>query len=89
VKLEKHGGLAVLTVADNGQGIAAEDLPRVFERFYRAADARGSGTAHELGGSGLGLAILREIVERHGGRAEALRVRPSGLRIRVEMPAAA
>ncbi len=78
-----------LEVSDDGPGLPEAELPRVFERFYRAADARGSGTAHELGGSGLGLAILREIVERHGGRAEALRVRPSGLRIRVEMPAAA
>jgi signal transduction histidine kinase len=78
-----------LEVSDDGPGLPESELPRVFERFYRAADARGSGTAHELGGSGLGLAILREIVERHGGRVEALAVRPSGLRIRVEMPAAA
>jgi len=77
-----------LEVSDDGPGLPAAELPRVFERFYRAADARGSGTAHELGGSGLGLAILREIVERHGGRVEALAVQPSGLRIRVELPAA-
>jgi signal transduction histidine kinase len=78
-----------LEVSDDGPGLPEAELPRVFERFYRAADARGSGTAHELGGSGLGLAILREIVERHGGRVEALAVQPRGLRIRVELPAAA
>lgn len=53
----------VLTVADSGPGIAAEDLPHLFERFYRGAVARDKRTA----GTGLGLAICQEIVERHGG----------------------
>jgi two-component system, OmpR family, sensor histidine kinase MprB len=52
-----------ITVQDHGQGIAEEDLPRIFDRFYRAASARATP------GSGLGLAIVREAAEAHGGTA--------------------
>ena len=61
VSLE-HG---TLMVADQGPGIAAEDLPHVFERFYRSAESRG------MPGSGLGLSIVRSIAERHGGTVRA------------------
>ena len=54
-----------LTVRDHGPGFAAADLPRVFERFYRADEARG------MQGSGLGLAIVKQAAETHGGRVEA------------------
>jgi len=70
-----------LTVADDGPGIAPEDLPHVFERFYRADAVRSSG------GSGLGLAIVREIMQRHGGQARAERAQPHGARFVVELPA--
>jgi signal transduction histidine kinase len=56
-------GLAVVEVADTGEGIPAADLPYVFERFYRADAAR----ARDTGGSGIGLAVSRRIVEDHGG----------------------
>ena len=62
----KEKGWARLTVQDDGIGIAEEDLKRVFDRFYRAADVRGS----EVDGHGLGLAIARMIVLAHGGRIE-------------------
>jgi two-component system OmpR family sensor kinase len=61
VSLEENAEGATLTVADNGAGIAPEDLPHIFERFYRADRGR------KAGGTGLGLSIAKWIVEQHGG----------------------
>ncbi len=75
-----------LTVGDDGPGLAPEELPHVFERFYRGAGAQAAGNPDDRG-SGLGLAIVREIVERHGGRVHAEPRVPHGLAIVVELPA--
>jgi two-component system, NtrC family, sensor histidine kinase KinB len=62
VSARSEGDVVRLTVADNGEGIAAEHLPHLFEKFYRAPGAR------NLGGAGLGLAISHEVVAAHGGQ---------------------
>jgi two-component system OmpR family sensor kinase len=66
LSLERTGEEACLKVEDTGIGLSAEEQDRVFERFYRSAEARSSGEA----GAGLGLCIARSIVEAHGGRIE-------------------
>jgi signal transduction histidine kinase len=79
VRVRTDAGNALLVVEDEGQGIRPEDLPRVFDRFYRAAGAPG-------GGTGLGLAIAAWIVERHGGRIAAANRDPRGARFTVQLP---
>jgi signal transduction histidine kinase len=81
VKLESQAGLAILTVADTGQGIAAEDLPRVFGRFFRADSSRTG-----AGNSGLGLAICKAIVEAHGGTIEVASEENAGTTFTVRLP---
>ena len=84
VKLESQNGLAVLTVLDTGQGIAAADLPRVFGRFFRA-DASRTGA----GNAGLGLAISKAIVEAHGGTIEVASEEKVGTTFTVRLPISA
>jgi len=67
ISCHRQGEEACLTVRDDGPGIAPEDLPHVFDRFYRADPARNRGS----GGSGLGLAIVQAIVQAHGGKVAA------------------
>ena len=69
-----------LTVRDHGSGIAAEDLPHVFDRFYRATAARGRA------GSGLGLAIVRHVAEGHGGTVRAEAAPGGGALLRLALP---
>jgi heavy metal sensor kinase len=83
VKLASPNGLAVLTVADTGQGIAPEDLPRVFERFYRADKSRTGG-----GSAGLGLSICQAIVAAHGGTIEVASEKNRGTTFTVRLPLA-
>ncbi|MHB1738437.1 MAG: sensor histidine kinase [Actinomycetes bacterium] len=78
VTLTLDGG--VLCVVDEGPGIAESDLPRVFDRFYRSAEARGKA------GSGLGLAIVHQAVTRHGGTVEASRSGGGGAVLTVRLP---
>ena len=88
VRLEAHieGSWAEFSVSDSGPGIAPEDLPFVFERFYRADRARARGL--DSSGSGLGLAIAARIVERHGGRISASSAPESGAIFAVHLPIA-
>jgi two-component system, OmpR family, phosphate regulon sensor histidine kinase PhoR len=72
----------LLSVRDEGVGIAPADLPRIFERFYRADRAR----SRELGGTGLGLSIVKHIAQLHGGRVEADSTLGQGTTIRVILP---
>lgn len=69
-----------LTVRDHGPGIAEQDLPHVFDRFYRGAEARGRP------GSGLGLAIVRQVAEQHGGSVRAERATGGGTLMRLSLP---
>lgn len=71
-------------VADNGPGIAAEHLPRLFERFYRVDKAR----SREVGGTGLGLSIVKHIVQAHGGRVWAESELEKGSRFYFALPQA-
>ena len=70
-----------LSVRDHGPGIDAEDLPHVFDRFYRAQAAR------SMPGSGLGLSIVRQVVEAHGGTVTAENAESGGALFRVRLPA--
>ena len=82
VQARADGKEAVLTVHDTGIGIPEEALPRVFERFYRADDARN----RQSGGVGLGLAIARELVTRHSGRISVTSTEGAGSTFTVRLP---
>ena len=76
-------GIVRLSVADQGDGIAAEHIPRLTERFYRADPSR----SRAAGGTGLGLAIVKHIVERHRGRLDIASVVGTGTTVTVLLPA--
>ncbi len=68
-----------MTVRDHGPGIAEDDLPHVFDRFYRAASAR------NLPGSGLGLAIVRQVAQAHGGEVTVENAADGGAVFRLKL----
>lgn len=67
IDARRADGRLDIVVGNSGEGIAAEDLPFVFERFFRADRSR----SREFGGAGIGLAIVRQVIEAHGGRVSA------------------
>jgi two-component system, OmpR family, phosphate regulon sensor histidine kinase PhoR len=82
VRAEPNDGRLSLSVSDDGPGIPARELPRIFERFYRADKAR----QRELGGTGLGLSIVKHIAQLHGGSVEAESALGRGTTVRVHLP---
>jgi two-component system sensor histidine kinase MprB len=79
--VEVSAGPDGLHVRDHGTGIAEEDLPHLFDRFYRGASARGRP------GSGLGLAIVRQVAEQHGGSVSAANAAEGGAEFTLALPA--
>ena len=84
VSCERRDGALLVTVQDNGPGIPPNDLPHIFDRFYRVDKSR----SRELGGSGLGLSICKWIAEAHGGHIEIKSTPGEGTRVEVLLPAA-
>jgi two-component system phosphate regulon sensor histidine kinase PhoR len=83
VEAAADGKSAVLiTIRDEGCGIAAEHLPRLFERFYRVDEAR----SRKLGGTGLGLSIVKHIVQAHGGTVSVESVPGVGSTFTIRLP---
>ena len=86
VAVEPVPGEAVIRITDAGPGIAEQDLPHVFERFYRADQARGAGEPRA--GSGIGLTIARELLAANGGRIGVERTGPGGTTFVIGLPRA-
>jgi len=84
LSLGESAGTTVLTITDDGPGIAPEDRERVFERFSRLDEARST----DAGGSGLGLAIARDIVAHHGGTLDVLVTNRPGATFELRLPTA-
>jgi len=82
VAVSRQGGEAVLEVRDTGEGIPPEALARIFDRFYRADQAR----SRAVGGAGLGLAIAKALVESHGGRIALNSTLGEGTTVTVALP---
>ncbi|MHB8669333.1 MAG: sensor histidine kinase [Acidimicrobiales bacterium] len=76
-----------IAVQDHGIGLPAEELDRIFERFYRVERARPRGRRADPGGSGLGLAIVREVMVAHGGEVEVSSSEGEGARFTLRLPA--
>jgi heavy metal sensor kinase len=83
LSLACRGGEAIITVADTGQGIAPDDLPHIFDRFYRADKAR----TRAEGGTGLGLSIVKWIIDAHHGRIEVESTLGEGSAFHIILPA--
>lgn len=82
IELKKEKKNILIKIADNGTGIKEEDLPRIFDRFYRVDSSRNKGT----GGSGLGLSIVKSLVEAHGGTISMSSVYGEGTEVDIILP---
>jgi two-component system phosphate regulon sensor histidine kinase PhoR len=82
IRHERAGGRDRVSVADTGEGIAPEHLPRIFERFYRVDRAR----SRAMGGTGLGLAIVKHLARAHGGEARVHSEPGRGATFTIELP---
>ena len=82
ISTERAGSHAVLQVTDTGAGIPAEDLPRIFDRFFRGQQAA------QISGSGIGLAVAAELVQAHGGRLTAASELGRGTQMTLSLPSA-
>jgi two-component system sensor histidine kinase BaeS len=83
LRVGRRGAHALLEVSDTGIGIAPDELPRVFDRFWRSDRSRSRAT----GGAGIGLAVVRELVDAHGGDVEVESAPGRGTLFRVTLPA--
>ena len=79
----KEPGQIVLSVSDNGPGLPSQDIPHMFDRFWRGEKSR----SRASGGAGLGLAIARQLVEAQGGEIHAENLPEKGLKVRISFPA--
>ena len=84
VSVEEEIGMVRISVQDNGIGIDPQNLPYIFDRFYRSEESR----ARKTGGSGLGLAIMKWIIDRHGGTIEVISRKDLGTRTTILIPKA-
>ena len=82
IRTEADGQFTVIEVVDTGIGIPADDLGRVFERFYRVDKAR----SRKTGGTGLGLSIVKHVVDNHGGKIELVSTIGLGSKFKVFLP---
>lgn len=82
LRVSREAGQVKITVQDNGIGIEPEDLPHIFDRFYRSDESR----ARKTGGSGLGLAIAKWIIQRHNGHFEVISRVDIGTRTTIMLP---
>ena len=82
ISTERSGSDAILRVTDTGVGISAEDLPRIFDRFFRGQQAA------QISGSGIGLAVAAELAQAHGGRLAAASEPGHGTQVTLSLPSA-
>ena len=82
ITAESRGGHVDLTIADNGPGVPQDELPRIFEPFYRLDRSR----SRDTGGSGLGLSIVRAAIESCGGEVSAANAADGGLAVTLRLP---